>query len=286
MSDQSSLLEGVIDPGEETELEIKVLGDDEVEDEASPSEPTAEKNIALSQEEYAKLVRGSDGENFSATLERLGDKLSQRQAPAAAPVVPKKRRNDEEVEADVFKPGQTRSVVADIAEEVVERMVAPQAAQYNAEIIKLNKRNLELDSERGPLYKRYKKEIDDLVESVPAGQRVLDIFDRAFTQVIATKAPEIAASAKTEGLDEAVNARLKEMGFSDEEIAAKKTGKLPGPSQSLLGPARVTAANPPKRTVLRMTESDVSAMARRGLDPKDSEQVKSYLDMKKARGGK
>jgi hypothetical protein len=35
-----------------------------------------------------------------------------------------------------------------------------------------------------------------------------------------------------------------------------------------------------------MTQGDVDAMNRRGLNPKDPEQVKSYLEIKASRGGK
>jgi hypothetical protein len=283
--DRSSPLEGVVETDGETEIQV-VDESAGVEEETAEEKPEEEK-IQLSKEEYAKLLKGGADPGLGAHFEKLGEQIrgprpAGEQAPAPAARV---RRSDEEVEADIFVPGRTRKVLRDEAEAVLEERLAPIQAQYLGEIVKLNRTNLIRDEDKGPLFKRYEKEIEELVQGIPAGNRVPDIYDRAYTKVIADHAAEIQKGGAADAIAAGVSKALEDLGLTPEVIAELKGGKkLPEVKQTMVGAATVTGGGGPKRTVLRMTEKDVQSMRNRGMDEKDPEQVRSFLENK--RGGR
>jgi len=276
-------IEGVVDLEGAEEREIEVV--DSEEQLAPAVEETADDSVSVPKTEYEQLVAGRQANSeLPGALRALAES---HQSPAQAPMAPaiaKKRMTAEEREQNFLVPGKLQEVLADYGDELYETKLAPLIAAQTAEVIKLNRRNLFADPEVGPIAKEFEKEIEGLVAQIPVSMRPVDIYEKAANLIIAQKAPEIARRARTAGLDEAVDARLKEMGFTEAEIAAKKSGKvLPRVALSQQGASRMTGAGAPVVRKLTMTVADRDTMARRGMNPKDPDQVEAFLNAKKGR---
>lgn len=204
--------------------EIITLGPGESPPEGEDSDED-EGKIVLTKEEYEQLRSGRDSTNVLADgLKELKDVLgNQQREPANIQQQP--GESDEEfekrLEADLFAEGKSGKAIR----EAIERYGGGQVAQLMSMISEQNKQLLQLSEEDGPIFKRYKREIEQIVKELPANQQNHPkVWEYALTQVKNTHQDELVKESVNAQVERLVKERLAELGVG-EEAGAQKTKK-------------------------------------------------------------
>lgn len=265
--------EVVVESGESPEdFDVVFVKDGEVLEEQAEEEKPAGRQ--LSEEEYAELVKKGDSSNaLVAPLSSLVEKMQAPQQPANVQL-PGESDEDfwKRVEEQAFVPGQFRKAMTDVQ----QRAMAPILGQYASVIMKQAKQLMRVDPERGTLFRKYEKEIDQEYERIPPQQRHPDVYNDIYERVMVRHQPEMMQEERTKLKDELKAEILKEYG-----IDPNKDKPVPGVRvQSLNQRAGAPNAEPRSQEgkALRIFESERDRMVSIGMDPKDPDQVRSYLN--------
>lgn len=252
---------------EPDETEIITLGPGEKppEGDEDDEEGGDEGKVTLTRQEYEALRQGKDPTDVLAKgLADLKDVLGKQQ-PANLQQQP--GESDEEfekrLEQDLFAEGKSGKAI----KEAIQRYGGGQIGQLMTYISSQNKKLLELDGERGPIFKEYRGEIEKFVEGLPPEQQNHpQVWDYAFEQVKGRHVDDIAKKRADERIDELVNARLREMGYDPDSVPQNGGQKKRRAShvESGRGSANAGAA-PAKKRKIYATADDKEAARRSGI---------------------
>jgi hypothetical protein len=186
--------------------------------------------------------------------------------------------NEETLVDDFFKPGGAKKIV----DSLVQQGVSAQTSQIIMTAQQQDRRVLKVDPETKDIFNRYEREIqaeiDTLPPDHPARMRA-DLYTLAYQTVFNKHQNEIIAERakpSEDQIEEAVQARLKEMGVA---VPVRK-----GPAVRSEASVGARPSTPSKK--LYITSEDIRVIKERCLDPKDPDVVKDYLAEKAAKGGR
>lgn len=260
------------DDADETEIITLAPG------EAPPSEEEGDEDdgkVTLTKEEYDQLRNGRDNTGLLAEgLKELKDVLgSQQQQPANLQQQP--GESDEEfekrLEQDLFAEGKSGKAI----KEAVQRYGGGQVSQLMSMISAQNKKLMQLDEENGPIFKRYKGEIEKIVQDLPVEQQNHpQVWEYALTQVKNTHRDELQEETVEQLVERRVAEKLKEMGIGEGgSTATKRTAHVEGASGR--GSANAGAGRGKKRVYV--TDEDRRIANEKGIP------VEKYIERKGAR---
>ena len=263
----------------EDDLEFVTLPEGQTEPDPTTEEEEGPKKITLDEEAYKALLAKQDG--TAALTAGLGQLAETLRTPAPSPqpmnVQGPPAMTDEELEKALFLPGQT---VPQLRKLIQEQLMPLQAGTIQQQI-ETNKKLLSLNPETSTYFKKYQKEIEEKVASLPPQFRMRpDIYELAYKEVLVAKTDEIANERAQAMVNDAVAKALAEAGIGD----GKAKPKPPVALQMESGSGSVKSGVPKKKTVY-FTAADVKDMRDRFLDPDDPEQRKAYYEKFK-KGGK
>lgn len=228
--------------------------------------------ITLSKEEYEALKSGKDPTNALAKgLEDLKDVLKGQ--GAAANVEQKPGESDEDfekrLEEELFSEGKSGKAI----KEAVQRYSGGQTSELMAYISQQNKRLLQLDEQKGPVFKRYQGEIEQEVQKLPAAQQKHpQVWDYAFEQVRTRHKDELEQESAEERANRMFKEKMEALGLDEngepleggrQQAPAKK--KRPAHVESGKGSANRTSSGGPKKKKLYVTEQDKEEARRSGV---------------------
>jgi len=178
------------------------------------------------------------------------------------------------LEEEAWKPGKFAEVVGKITQRAVGQVAGQTAAAIQAQ----SKRILELDPNTSGYYKKFEKEIEQTVQGLAPQFRMMpNIYEQVYRDVIAKNQTTLIQEEAAKIAEKAVKEALEKAGVGQAEQQVKK-------------PTMYTENNPMLRPTavkkVYLTMSDKQDMEESGMDPKDKEQVMSYLNWKKAKGRK
>lgn len=239
------------EPEESEQLNFELDDGTETEEEASPPPVT--------RAEIDELRKKADSTNVVAdALAQLAGRGQQ------APAVPEKQVGETQeqfkkrVNDAIFSSDDPYSFIAEVA----KREVAPYLGQQGQGASTMAKKLMELDPEKAPTFKKYKKEIEELVAALPPEQRILpQVWEYAHTQVSARHITDIQTDTIDKLVEERLDKKLRDLGIDPEKVRAQR----PGVSYSETG----GTAPATKRKVVRYTQKDVEAADRKGLTIED-----------------
>ena len=263
----------------EDDLEFVTLPEGQTEPPPAAEEEEGPKKVTLDEEAYKALLAKQDGTAaLTAGLGQLAETL-RTPAPSPQPVnVPQPpAMSDEELEKAIFLPGQT---VPQLRKLIQEQLMPVQAGTIQQQM-ETNKKLLALNPETSTYFKKYQREIEEKVASLPPQYRMRpDIYELAYKEVLVAKTEEIANDKAQALVKEAVAKALAEAGIGDGHTKAKPPVAL----QMESGTGAVKSGVPKKKTVY-FTSADVQAMKDKFMDPNDPDQRKAYYERYK-KGGK
>ena len=245
---------------EEIELvdEVKAKEESEEEEKApsfKPEEIEEFKKRADSNDAYKESLR-----LISEKLEKVGGTSN---IPPTANVMPQQPYESDEqyskrIEEEVWKSGSTLRIMR----EVIGREVAPEFHALRNITVQQEKKLLGLDPEKGQYFKRYSKDIDEVVSGLPPQQRVTPgVYEWAYDKVMSTKQGDIIEERVNSKVEELVKKKLEEMGISSGEPKVK--GNF-----SEVGSASSGVPSSKKRRVTFSAE-DQRRATEKGLDLED-----------------
>lgn len=263
---------GAFETGEEPEYDI--LTGDEVEDEGEVEvqQPGTSSNVTLDKEALAELLASKANNGaMNQGFEKLVEQLSQRGPANVAP--PVDDWDPTKIEEELWKPGKA----AETIQKVASRIAAQQTGQTAMAAQEMEKRILKLDPDTSEVFKKYEKEIEQRVQSLPPQYRVQpNVYSQVLRVITQEKQGEIIQDRATVMAQEIAQKAVAEA-LAAAGIQQKKPGVAMQTEQG--------GGMPPRpKTVLRLTQRDVEDMEDSGMDPKDPVSVKSYLNWKKSKG--
>lgn len=237
----------------EADGEVEFEMDDGVEEE---QEVTPETPITRAELEDLKK-KADSGTQVAQALQQLAGQRGPAPAPekqaGESPEQFRKRINEA-----IFASDDPYGLIAEIA----KREVAPFIGQQGQGASQLAKKVMELDPEKGPTFKKYKKEIEEFVGQLPAEQRILpQVWEYAHTQVAARHIDDIQQEKIDQILEKKLDERLRELGIDPDKARAAR----PGVSYAETG----GGAPQGRRRVVRYTQADLEAADRKGLSIED-----------------
>lgn len=251
--------------GTEEDYEV-FTSDDPVDEKAAVPE-----GVSLTKEQYEELVKGKDSNaTLSASFRELAESMKPR-GPVNAPVPVKDDYDPVKLEEDLWKPGKAAEVIARVAQRVAGQQTGAMAVAAQD----MEKRLLKMDPDTSEVFRRYEKEIEEKVQGLPAQYRYQpNVYGLVYRNIVQEKQEEIinfrAGKMAQEIAEKAVAEALEKAG-----IKAPK-----GPSMQV----EVGGAAPARaKTRLVITSADREDMLESMMDPRDPEQVQSYLRWKKGR---
>jgi hypothetical protein len=240
-----------------------------------------EGKVTLTKDEYEALKSGKDPTNALAKgLEDLKEVLSKQGQPANIQQQPGESDEDFEkrLESELFSEGQSGKAIR----EAVERYSGSQANQLMAYISQQNKRLLQLDSEKGPVFKRFQSEIEREVENLPKNQQNHpQVWDYAFEQVKGRHQDELAAESAEEKANRLFKEKMEALGLDENgnplegQASQRSKQRRPAHVESGKGSANRTSSSGPRKKKLYVTEQDKQEAARSGVP------VEVYVKRKK-----
>jgi hypothetical protein len=219
----SDLIAGFPPPEEPDDAEIVVLGaDGKVPGSAEEAE---KKQVTLTSEEFEDLKKQKDSNAaLRESIAALGQAVSRPVNTVQQQVVQPAGESDvdfeKRLEGQLFETGKTASAMR----EAIGRYVGPYFQQALGTIAEQSKKLIEVDPERGPTFKQYRKEIESFVEELPAQQRVNPaVWEHAYETVSKRHSGDLLE----ERVKAEVEKRLKELGVGapKEKPAAVGTGQ-------------------------------------------------------------
>lgn len=266
---------GGFDDDDPDVTEIITLGPgEEPPSEEDEGDGIDEDKVTLSKEEYEQLRSGKDSTGILAEgLKELKDVLGQQNAPANLKQQPGESDEDFEkrLEQDLFAEGKSGKTLR----EAIERYSGRQHQQLMSVISQQNRRLLELDGTKGPVFKRFQSEIEGFVGQLPPEQQNHpQVWDYAFEQVKKRHESELQEETVNEQVERLVAERLKAYGIDGQEEEGKgKPKRRASYMESGKGSANRSSGQK-KRKVVYATAED-REMAQRRMIP-----LEEYLKRK------
>ena len=219
--------------------------------EAPPTEDDEgdDDKVVLSKEEFEQLKGGQSSTDLLANgLRELKETLSQPQQPANVQQQP--GESDEEFESrlerELFAEGKSGKAI----KEAVARYTGAQTGQLMGMLSAQNKKLLALDGETGPIFNRYRSEIEKVVSELPEQQQNHpQVWEYAYNQVKDKHKGELQSEEVSSLVEKEVQRRLAELGIEPSGGANGKEKKKSAPfMESGRGSANVnTGGAKPKR---------------------------------------
>lgn len=242
--------------------EFEMVDDAEEEDDEQP-----QAQPPVTQAEIAELRQKADNSSqLAQALTQIASRPGQASsavptpAPGESPEAFRKRMNE-----SIFSSDDPYALIAEIA----KREIAPIIGQTSHGAAALAKKIIEIDPEKGPTFKKYKKEVEEFVASLPPAQQALpQVWEFAHSQVLVKHSEEIATERATKIAEEMVDKRLKQLGLNPEklrDVSFSETGGVAKPSPST------------RRRVIKYTAADKAAADRKGL------LIEDYMTTKRGR---
>lgn len=244
----------------------------------------------VSSEEFEALRKRADSTDMLAqSVQQMASSMRQ---PAANAVQQGSRESDEEfarrIEEEAYKPGNfARSV-----QEAAQRIVQPLQQQFSSALLDTKKDLLRVDPNLGDKYKRFEKEVEERVQSIPRQYWHPDIHRQVLKDVIAEKSGVLAQEEAQKLFEQKMNA----LGL---DIEGKPlSGGKQSNQEKQIATTSISGgmASPKQQSVsskqqLKITPQDVRAMMNQGLirDEKDlnnpayRDGVESWIRVKKGR---
>jgi hypothetical protein len=244
------------------EAEIITLAPGENPPEESNDED--EGKVVLSKEEYEALRSGTDSTGLLAEgLKELKDALGGQQAQVANESQQQPGESDEEfekrLEQDLFAEGKSGKAIR----EAIQRYGGGQVSQLMGMLSQQNKKLLQLDEETGPIFKRYRSEIEDVVKSLPPEQQGHpQVWEYAVTQVKNAHRDELEQESVEQMVEKRVAEKLKELGVEEGGQRPAASGPYAGGGGGGRGSANVGAKS--KKRVY-VTEADKRIAEEKGM---------------------
>lgn len=267
------------DDSEAPETEIITLGPGESAPSGEEDEGDSDK-VTLSKEEFEELKSGSNSANVLAnSIGELKEALGGGQRePANIQQQPGESDEDFEkrLESDLFAEGKSAKAI----KEAIQRYSGSQTGQLMGMISAQNKRLLALDEETGPVFKRYKGEIEDFVKKLPVEQQNHpQVWEYAFNQVKEQHKGELESEKVSSLVEKEVEKRLKEMGIDPNAAPGSGTNaqgkRVQAPyMESGRGSANVSTSGGRKTKKVYATKEDERIAAVKGVP------LKQYLKNK------
>lgn len=281
MSPFSDAMSGRFD--EVTEKDIDIVTVDSLEE--GEKEEVQDK-IVLTKEQFEELNKKTDATaTLSQGLQTLAETLTKQTtsapAPTPAPNVPE--LNLDALEQEAFTKGGFASAVQKVAERVIGQAIAPVAMGT----VQQQKKLLKLDPSTSELFTKYEKEIDEKVNQLPPQYRVMpDVYEKAYQQVIFEHQQDIINERAQKLAQEAVEKALKEAGIEMPKKEGGGNGRVAlyqeNSARSAVGYGSTSASGDGK-AALKITVDEAEDMRIRGMNPKDPDQVRAYIDNVRAR---
>ena len=256
----------------ERDIEVVTLGDGEEAPSAEVVVEEGPKKVEMTAEEYQQLLSKNDATvAMRQGIEALGEKLGRPvNAPQQAVV---DDWDPAKLEEEAWKPGKFTDVVNKITQRAVGQMAGQTAVALQAQ----SKRILGLDPKTSEYYQQFEGEIEKRVQGLPPNVRYMpDIYERVYRDVVADNQSVLIEQKAAKIAEKAVEEALKKAGVGQN----KGTGGVYSESNPQLRP--VTTQK------VYLTRADVMDMEGSGMDPRDTDSVRAYLDWKKSKnkGGK
>jgi len=259
---------------ENGDLEVLFVADGEpLEEPAVADEKPAVRT--LTDDEYNELVRKADAASALASplgslVERL-DQNQQRQVPAN---YQQPTETEEEfaarMEQQAFLPGQFGKVI----DELTTRKIGPVVARMSDIIISQSKQIMRSDPERGEMFRKFEKDIDQEAANLP---RTVDIYEKAYEKVMLRKQPELLEQqriADREQIKKELMAELAAAGVVLPQEGEQRKAAIQSLGQRA-GSGNASGGSGSKR--ISLYESEAQRMLDIGMDPKNAQQVERYL---------
>ena len=205
-------------------------------------------------------------EAITKGFKELGEALKDKQTVQPQIPVQKPGESDEEF-AERLKEALFSENPLPALKEAVERFTQPVVQQQAYTTMELAKRVMELDPEKGPIFKKYKSEIDAFIKTLPPNvQMNPGVYEYAYKEIYARHMNDI------------IEEKLKE---KEEEIRKKVMEELKGTQKGTQSQGAymtgepVTKGRPKKRVYVTQEERDEAE--RRGIPLEDYLRIKGRL---------
>lgn len=274
MSDQNP--EIVFEEDEDNEEgtpEIMIVSEEEAAAQAAEEEQGTEKpedpeRVTLSREDFQALVSKRDDPGMKDVLAGLTDVIRNNRTPV---------NGADESSASAWQRISNDLLDSDKAEgaltEAISRVTGPVINQTYQQLRDARRELLEIHPDKGPLYRRFKNEIDRKFNSLDTNQQHNpNVYNYVYEEVIREHAPELE--------EERINARAKDIA---KQTLAELGYEMPEdgtPVRTVQGPSRRRATMPapsalggmgggrsqPTRVTLNATErAEYDRMFKRGM---------------------
>lgn len=198
------------------DFELVTVSEEQLQ-EPEPKPESDPGTITLTKEELDNLKRARSSEEALANgLKEISAALKPQQM--AMPVQQMPGESPEEysarLEKELFEPGKGAKAI----EEAVGRYVGPVFGQYSKALTDAHKRILQLDPEKGPVYKKFGDEIEQEARAlVPKMGYTPELYEEAFNRVVLRKQPEIIAEQAAALAAKMLDTKLQELGYDPEK---------------------------------------------------------------------
>jgi len=265
--------------GAEAAAEENVEETNELQVDVGPEEEPKPEVVTMTPAEFAALK--AQGDSTRAMKESIDGLASKLQAPRTAPVpVNTPTQSPEEFFAEhsdeIFDKEKGAAVLRKYNKMVSEQEYGGLLRGMSSSLANTRKELLEA---RDPHFKKYKAEVEALVAQQPPDVQIApDIFERAWVSVRQNHQAEIETETVAKKVDEAVAAKLKELGIDP----TKPANVRPAAHVNSEGRSTLTVPNGSTKPRVRLpdsaTEQKLRAEAkRRGLDFEDLLRTRGYV---------
>lgn len=207
---------------EEGEEEPEIVELNPGEEPPSEGEEGSEE-VKLSKEEYERLINKTDNnEALRETLEGLRDTINKSPKEQGG----QQQQGQPEIDPETFKKQFNEGLFGDdpykAMQEFIKREVGPYVNQAFQNDAKTNKQLLLVDPEKGKYARKYKDELEGVVQRLPQNQRNNpNVWEYAYEQVMKQHQDDIV----NEQVEERVNEILRKKGLLDEEGEGEEGGQ-------------------------------------------------------------
>jgi hypothetical protein len=263
--------------------DVEVQVDDPGIEIAIGAEPEAQKPevVSLSPAEYAALkAQGDSAKAIQDGIANLASGLRpQPQAQTANTPIQSPEEFFSEHSDDIFDKEKGAKIMAEFTKRVAERDYGPTLA---AQAFALSEAKKELLESRDPLFKKYKREVEDLVSTQPPNVRMQpDIYDRAWLTIKQKHSIEIEEESVKSKVDAAVEAKLKELGIDVTKARANANPRPAAYENSASRSSNAGSINGNGKRIIRLPDEATKQKfereaARRGLELEDYLKIKGY----------
>jgi hypothetical protein len=266
-------------PDEEKDIEYRDTAPNDEREEvevviADEEEPVPEELKGLTQQEIVNRLKAAEKQasdqktlsdilpQMTATMDRISERASAPIPPAPAPLPPPpKMETLEEIKAK-YGEEYAQDPIGTIMK-IQNEKFAPMVAQTLSGNLHLARRVMELDPERGPTFRKFASQIDDMVNKAPMEAKANPmIYEQAYKQVVAMNIDTIISERVKEEVAKATAAAPNDgRGSSSSQPPGARSAPSFSETRGLPGG--------PKKTVVRMTPERAQQLRNRGIDPEE-----------------